>query len=135
MKKITVGDVFMVDFARAGNAQRGYRPAVVISNNKGNLYSPDVIVIPITTAKKKIHQPTHVQLDAIENGLVKDSMALCENPVTVPKTVLRRYCTHLSDDAIQKIAVAHLASTSALAYLDMESMQAALELSLRLKTA
>ena len=106
MSNITVGDVFMVDFAGAGSAQRGYRPAVVVSNNKGNLYSPDVIVIPITTAQKKIFMPTHVQLDAAENGLARDSMALCENPMTVPKSVLRRYCTHLSDESIRKIAIA-----------------------------
>ncbi len=135
VENITLGDVFMVDFAEAGITQRGYRPAVVFSNNKGNLYSPEVIVIPITTAMKKVYMPTHVLLDANVNGLDQDSMALCENLTSVPKTALKKYCTHLSEEAIKQIAVAQLATTSALAYLDMESMQAALDLSLRLRSA
>ena len=112
----------MVNFAGVEHVQRGYRPAVVISNDKINRYSPNVIVIPLTTAKKKLSLPTHVLLDAAKNGLHRESVALCENPMTISKAELKRYCTHLNNYALRKIIVALFAAISASVYLDEDSI-------------
>ena len=94
---VKYGDVYLVDFVAAGNVLQGRHPAVVIQNNVGNRYSPNVIVVPLTSSIKKIYQPTHVILEAAENGLRKKSTALCESPTTVPKSVLEFFCTHLQE--------------------------------------
>ena len=103
---VKYGDVYMIDFMAAGNVLQGRHPAVVIQNDVGNRYSPNVIVIPLTSAIKKIYQPTHVILDAAENGLRKKSMALCESPMTVRKTALAFFCTHLPEKNMMKIRAA-----------------------------
>ena len=103
---VKYGDVYLVDFVAAGNVLQGRHPAVVIQNNVGNRHSPNVIVVPLTSSIKKIYQPTHVILEAAENGLLKKSMALCESPTTIPTTALLRYCTHLSESSMIEIKAA-----------------------------
>lgn len=74
-------DVILVDFGEAvlAGEQGGKRPAVIMQNNKGNLYSPATIVIPFTSKLKNLHQPTHALFHAnIEKGLNKDSVILGE---------------------------------------------------------
>ena len=64
------GDIYLADLGEGvGSEQRGERPVLIVQNNKGNIFSPTVTVLPITT---KIHKsegmPTHVIIDDI-NGL------------------------------------------------------------------
>ena len=110
IRNIKAGDVYLVDFKGEGHVMRGEHPAVVISCDKANFYSPNVIVVPLTSTIRKIYQPTHVVLEAAENGLRRKSMALCETPMTVPKAALQFYCTHLTDQAMKEISAAQLAS-------------------------
>ena len=107
----------MTTFEQNGHVQSGYRPAAVISNNVGNKFSPNVIVVPLTTADKNPYQPTHVPLSTAENGLREDSIALCENPMTIPKDALQGYCTHLTGDALSRIRVGMIASMALLPFL------------------
>lgn len=127
-----LGDVFMIQFDGSGSVQRGYRPGVIFSNNRGNSSSPNVIVFPLTTSLKKLSMPTHVVLDAETCGLKFTSMVLCENPQCIPKSMLRGFISHLSDEVISRIAVAQLASSSGIAFLDYQSLIAAWELTIRL---
>ena len=129
-----LGDVFMIQFDGSGSVQRGYRPGVVFSNNRGNSSSPNVIVFPLTTSLKKLSMPTHVLLEADTCGLKFTSMVLCENPQCIPKSMLRGFISHLSDEIISRIAVAQLASSSGIAFLDYHSLIAAWELTIRLNT-
>ena len=135
MNAIRTGDIYMVDFAVIGQVERGYRPAVIVSNNVGNMFSRDIIVVPITSRPKNMRQPTHVALDAEENGLAMDSTALCECPVVVPKTALRQYRSHLCEKSMRAVAIAQIAATSTLAFLDREALEKAAELSMRLLSA
>ena len=135
MRSITTGDVYMVDFATIGQSERGYRPAIIVSNNKGNRFSKDIIVVPLTTAKKSTYQPTHVSLRAADNGLPKDSTAVCEAPLTIPKRALRQYCTTLCEESMRDVAFGLIAATSTLAFLDGEMMMRARTLSIRLRSA
>ena len=83
-KKPNIGDVYLVYFDGSGNEQKGYRPGLVFQNNVGNEHSPNLIVLPLTSALKKTNQPTHVFIPK-EVGLRKDSMVLCENPKCMSK--------------------------------------------------
>lgn len=126
-----LGDIYMVQFDGTGSVQRGFRPAVVFSNNKGNEHSPNVIVLPLTTSLKKVSLPTHVVLDAASCGLRYTSMVLCENPQCIPKSSLGKFVSHLSDQIIAEIAVAQLISTSGIAYIDYPTLISTWESSIR----
>lgn len=44
------GDIYYADLGRGvGSEQEGYRPVVIIQNNKGNRHSPTVIVAAISS--------------------------------------------------------------------------------------
>lgn len=122
-KSPRIGDVFTVNFNGEGHVQSGLRPAVIIQNNVGNVHSPNVIVLPLTSQMKKRNMPTHVLLKASESKLPRDSIVLCENPMTIPKSKLENFITELPEKCMEKIAVAHILSTSAIAFLDMDSIQ------------
>lgn len=40
--------------------QQGYRPVLVVSNDKNNYYSTVLSVVPLTSSKSKHQLPTHV---------------------------------------------------------------------------
>lgn len=67
--------------------------------------------------------PTHVLLKANESKLSRDSIVLCENPMTIPKNKLENFITELPEKCMEKIAIAHILSTSAIAFLNMDSIQ------------
>lgn len=74
-------DVVLVDFGKAEFAgeQGGVRPAVIMSNNTGNIYSPATVVMPFTTQNRKLSQPTHAAFREDQNtGLTKESVILGE---------------------------------------------------------
>lgn len=122
-KSPRIGDVFTVNFNGEGHVQSGLRPAVIIQNNVGNVHSLNVIVLPLTSQMKKRNMPTHVLLKANESKLSRDSIVLCENPMTIPKNKLENFITELPEKCMEKIAIAHILSTSAIAFLNMDSIQ------------
>ena len=82
-------EIWMADlpFAKNTHVQHGYRPVVIVSNDFANRCSPVVTVVPLTSQPKK-PLPTHVLLH--EQGLLKSSIALCEQIMTVDKHRLKR---------------------------------------------
>lgn len=119
-REFKIGDIFIMDFDGSGCEQRGLRPGLVFQNNTGNIHSPNIIALPLTTSIKKMKQPTHVLLSASDTGLRKDSVVLCENPERMSKTKIGRYVTTLSDDYMEKIAAASLLATSVISFLKPE---------------
>ena len=119
----SIGEVYMVEFDGIGSVQSGYRPALIFQNNVGNRYSPNVVVLPITSALKKMSQPTHVLIAANGSGMKKDSIVLCENPQCIPKERIGKYITTLSEKYMKKVAEASLLANSAISYLDMSSIK------------
>ena len=83
------GDIWLIDYEKSsGSEQHGVRPAIIVSNDIGNNYSPIVEVVWLTTADKK-ELPTHVRI----NGC---GTALCEQIHTVDKSRLidfKKICT------------------------------------------
>ena len=102
------GDVFWVEFPNSeviGSEQAGLRPVVVISNNTGNRFSPNVIVALLTTKIKKGRIPTHVEL-SVKDGLPKNSIVLCEQLRTISKERLGEKITNLRANKMEEIDVA-----------------------------
>lgn len=85
--KIEMFDVIQVDLGRSfGSEQGGIRPAVIVQNNKGNKFSPTVLVIPMTSEIKKANMPTHNIMHKTKfNGLDEDSMLLGEQTTVIDK--------------------------------------------------
>ncbi len=130
-----IGEVYMMKFEGTGSEQSGWRPALVFQNNVGNIYSPNVIVLPLTSKLKKANQPTHVVVSANGTGLARDSMVLCENPVSVAKDKLGRYLTTLPDEYMSKIAEAHILATSAIAFINPAVINALWEKAAKLNSS
>lgn len=127
--KLSIGDVYLMDFGGKGRGseQYGLRPGVVFQNNIGNANSPNIIALPITSSVKKMHLPTHVFLPAADTCLLKDSSVICENPECMSKERIGRYLGKLSPEYMKRIAKASILATSAIAFLDKETLLQAWE--------
>ena len=100
------GEVYDIDFGLMSNSvQGGRRPGIIVQNDVGNRFSPNVIAIPITS-KNKPYMPTHVLISKGEAGLVKDSIALLENPLTVSKSSIHCKMGILSESTMSAIDIA-----------------------------
>ena len=126
-----IGEVYMMQFNGTGSEQQGWRPGVIFQNNTGNRYSPNVIVLPLTSSIKKMSQPTHVFLPAAETGLRMDSVVLCENPEKMSKAKLGKFITKLPDEHMKAIAYAHIIATSAISFLNLGEITEAWEKAVR----
>lgn len=129
------GDVYMMRFDGDASEQCGLRPGVVFQNNVGNLYSPNLIALPMTSSIKKMHQPTHVFLPAKDTCLIRDSIVLCENPQRMSKERLGKYLGHLTDFYMKQISEANLLATGAVSMLDFDTLVRVWERSVRMNVA
>lgn len=117
-----IGEVYLMNFTGVGSEQHGWRPGVVFQNDIGNSFSPNIIALPLTSSLKKMNQPTHVVLDAEKTGLRMDSMVLCENPSCISKERVGEYITTIPKSYMKQIAAASLLATSAISFLDEETL-------------
>lgn len=89
--------IVMAELNSEGSVQGGFRPCVVISNDKANTYSPILIVVPVTSQNKK-YIPTHVSLEPnTQNGLQARSTVLAEQLLTIPKSKVKAIVGALSE--------------------------------------
>lgn len=110
-RKIRRGDIYHADLNPVfGSEQGGYRPVLVIQNNRGNQYSPTVIVAAITS-RSKSKMPTHVPVPADMQGLEKDSVVLLEQVRTLDKKRLGDYIGTLDRQQMLKVDKALCSST------------------------
>lgn len=121
-RRFKIGEIYIMEFSGYGSEQNGRRPGLVFQNNVGNKYSPNVIALPLTSSVKKANIPTHVLIPADGSGLQRDSIVLCENPERMSKDRIGRYITSLSFDKMRQIATAYLLATSAIAFINPESL-------------
>ena len=84
---VKCGEIWMASLPeKSGSVQSGHRPVFVISNDKNNLYSPTVNVIPLTTKMNKKNLPCHVEIwDYKKYGLLAPSTLLIEQLSTISK--------------------------------------------------
>jgi mRNA interferase MazF len=85
------GDIYYANLNPVVGSEQGeHRPVLILSNNKGNRYSPTVIVAPITGNLNKTPLPTHVLIPK-SCGLEKDSLALTEQIRVIDRSRLSDY--------------------------------------------
>jgi len=120
------GDMYYADLGRGiGSEQEGYRPVVIIQNNKGNKHSPTVIVAAISSKvgiKPKL--PTHYFINA-ECGLERPSIVLLEQIRTLDKQRLTKYIGRLTKEHIQGMNCA-LAVSVDLIHVSLQSLNVCL---------
>lgn len=81
---IVRGDIYYADLSPViGSEQGGYRPVLILQNNKGNKFSTTVIVAPISSKVQKNKIPTHVVID--NDQLERKSIVLLEQIRTIDK--------------------------------------------------
>lgn len=95
------GDIFYADLNPVvGSEQGGIRPVLVVQNNVGNRHSPTVIVVPISSVRKK-NLPVHTQIRCSE--LPKNSTILAEQIRTIDHSRLRKYVGSLNRELMKEI--------------------------------
>lgn len=82
------GEIYYADLSPVvGSEQGGYRPVLVLQNNKGNKFSTTIIVAPISSKMTKNPLPTHVMVE--NECLEKKSVVLLEQIRTIDKQRVR----------------------------------------------
>ena len=82
-------EVWFADLGnRNGSEQRGQRPVLIISNNRGNKHSPVVVIAPISSQIQKAKLPTHVVIKAAAKSMLCDSVVMFEQITTLDKSQL-----------------------------------------------
>lgn len=98
------GDLFFADLSPVvGSEQGGVRPVLVVQNDVGNKYSPTIIVAAVTSQTGKAKLPTHVQLEASQGGLSKNSVVLLEQLRTIDKQRLKERIGSLNEKQIPDV--------------------------------
>ena len=101
------GEIYYADLSPGvGSEQGGVRPVLIVQNDVGNKYSPSIIVAAITSQINKAKLPTHMELDAVQTGLPKDSVVLLEQIRTVDKMRLRERIGSLTYAQMLKVDTA-----------------------------
>ena len=98
------GDIYYADLSPViGSEQGGVRPVLVVQNDVGNRYSPTVIAAAITSQINKAKLPTHIEIDARDYGLSRDSVVLLEQVRTIDKKRLKEKIGHLDDGMMDHV--------------------------------
>ena len=104
MAMIQRGDIFYADLSPViGSEQGGIRPVLIVQNDVGNKYSPTVIAAAITSRMTKSRLPTHIEVDATEYGLAKDSIILLEQIRTLDKKRLKERMGRLDEVSMNRV--------------------------------
>ncbi len=100
------GDIYYADLSPVvGSEQGGVRPVLIVQNDVGNRFSPTVIAAAITSQRDKTSLPTHIEVDARNCGLAKDSVVLLEQVRTIDKRRLREKMGALDGGDMGKVNI------------------------------
>ncbi|MDR0983499.1 MAG: type II toxin-antitoxin system PemK/MazF family toxin [Ruminococcus sp.] len=98
------GEIYYADLSPVvGSEQGGVRPVLIVQNDVGNRHSPTVIAAAITSQKDKSRLPTHIEVNATECGLSKDSIVLLEQVRTLDKQRLKERMGELDGESMTAI--------------------------------
>ncbi|OGL42005.1 MAG: PemK family transcriptional regulator [Candidatus Schekmanbacteria bacterium GWA2_38_9] len=97
------GEIYYVNFdPTIGVEIKKTRPALIIQNDIGNMYSQATIVAAITSTSRKPH-PYEVSVESGEGGLAKDSLILLNQIRTIDKKRLGKKLGVVSSEKIQEV--------------------------------
>ena len=98
------GEIYYADLSPVvGSEQGGVRPVLIVQNDVGNKYSPTVIAAAITGLKEKSSLPAHIEINAKNCGLAKNSVVLLEQIRTIDKKRLKERMGMLDEDAMYQV--------------------------------
>ncbi|MDR3556142.1 MAG: type II toxin-antitoxin system PemK/MazF family toxin [Syntrophobacteraceae bacterium] len=116
------GEIHRVDFEPVRGSEHGRpRPALVIQNDVGNLYSPITIVIPLTSRVSEKSCPPNVLFKAGVAGLPKNSELVTNQIRAVDKSRVGDRLGSVPDKLMEAVEMAILPT------LGMESYTSSLE--------
>jgi mRNA interferase MazF len=97
------GDIWTVDLEPVVGSEQGKaRPALIIQNDIGNLYSP-VLIVAALTSGEDAHFDVQVAVKAPEGGLRHNSIVLLNQIRTIDKRRVGRYWGRLSARTMQQV--------------------------------
>lgn len=97
------GEIYVADLSPyVGSEQGGIRPVIILQNNLGNIFSPTLIVAPLTSRYKKRNLPTHYLIEDVEE-LKTTSLVLLEQIKTIDKRRITEYIGQASKYDIKNI--------------------------------
>lgn len=102
------GDIHFIAFPdQGGNVLRGPHPAVVVQTDRMRR-SSTVIVVPMTSSPRSAAEapPYLVAVSGRESGLDRDGFVKCDQPATLPMTVLGPKRGRLAPHAIDRLDIA-----------------------------
>ncbi len=98
------GEIYYADLSPVvGSEQGGVRPVLIVQNDVGNKYSPTVIAAAITSQREKSKLPTHIEINANQCGLAKNSVVLLEQIRTIDKKRLKERMGELDNQSMDMI--------------------------------
>jgi mRNA interferase MazF len=98
------GEIYWVDFDPGrGVEQRGRRPALVVQNDKGNLFSSSTVVAAVSSAPLPRVYPFTIELQAGEANLPLASHVNCSQLLTIDQSRLERFIGSLDDQRMQEV--------------------------------
>ena len=97
------GEIWTVDLEPVVGSEQGKaRPALIIQNDIGNLYSPVLIVAAITSGENARYD-VQVEVKSPEGGLHHNSTVLLNQIRTIDKRRMGRYWGRLSPQTMQQV--------------------------------
>ncbi len=97
------GDIYSVNLGNGFcREQGGFRPAIIIQNDKANKHGNTFTVVCLTTACKK-NLPTHLTIKGGKFGLNADSTVLVETIRTIDKHRFYKYIGRIDEKTLEEI--------------------------------
>lgn len=95
------GKIYLVKIPSTSDVKN--RPALVVSLDIRNKLANDVLVVPLSTNLRP--SPTHVLLLEGEGGLLRKSMAKCEQVTNLEKSMLFKgpFADKISDEKMKEV--------------------------------
>ncbi len=76
---------------------------LIVQNDVGNKFSPTVIAAAITSQHDKANLPTHIEVNAENTGLLRDSVVLLEQVRTIDKHRLKEKMGRLDSGSMNRV--------------------------------
>lgn len=103
------GEIYLIDLSPVVESEQGsLRPCLIVSNDMGNKFSPNITILPLTSIMNKRPLPVHILVEEGKFGLDKESFIMCEGIRTVSKNRAREYVGKVDANTIVKVENAML---------------------------
>lgn len=89
--KVLRWDIFWVDLDKVfpqsskNHYQKGLRPCIVVSNNKNNIHSDMVQIVPLTTKYDNLPQHRYFYIHDIKNYILPEQITTVEKSILTDK--------------------------------------------------